>query len=155
MEYRVLVVDDSSIQRLIARRFVERWGATVDVACDGIEAATLALSHSYQIVIMDIHHGTDEFSLVETQPNEEATEATATEATATEPSEATADGPKAAKRIRKNSLTLEETPPVFIGCTSDRSEGTKKQCLAAGFVTMVYKPYTLADMNSALAQATK
>ena len=63
MEYRVLVVDDSSIQRLIARRFVERWGATVDVACDGIEAATLALCNSYQIVIMDIHHGTEDISL--------------------------------------------------------------------------------------------
>jgi len=50
----VLVVDDDPSIRLILKRYLEREGYSVDEACDGVDALTLAESKSYDLVVSDL-----------------------------------------------------------------------------------------------------
>ena len=52
---RVLLAEDNPTNRLVARRMLEKLGCTVTVATDGDEAAELALSHRFDVVLMDYH----------------------------------------------------------------------------------------------------
>ncbi|MBG6233648.1 signal transduction histidine kinase [Pedobacter sp. CAN_A7] len=51
----VLVVDDNMINVMVARKFLENWGATVDVAMDGQEALDQLDVNKHQLVLMDLH----------------------------------------------------------------------------------------------------
>lgn len=51
---RVLVVDDSPDNQLLMNRILRGFGIQVDVAKDGQEGVQKALSHDYDIVLMDI-----------------------------------------------------------------------------------------------------
>ena len=51
----VLVVDDNLVNLLVARRMLEKLGATVTVAEDGFIAIELAVSRDFDIILMDIH----------------------------------------------------------------------------------------------------
>jgi len=51
----VLVVDDNPINVMVARKFLERWGATVDVAKDGQEALDHLDITRHRLVLMDLH----------------------------------------------------------------------------------------------------
>ncbi len=53
-EFRVLVVDDVYDNQVLVRRFLEKAGATVDVASDGSEAVEKALQAEYDLVLMDL-----------------------------------------------------------------------------------------------------
>ncbi|MGH7124900.1 MAG: response regulator, partial [Stellaceae bacterium] len=58
--YRVLVVEDVEINRLIAREALRRMGCRVEIAEDGAQAVEKALAADYDIVLMDIQMpGTD------------------------------------------------------------------------------------------------
>lgn len=50
----VLVVDDNSINRLIAQKVLKRWGVSSDFAENGIEAVELIKRNHYDIIFMDI-----------------------------------------------------------------------------------------------------
>lgn len=52
--YHILIVDDEAKIRQIVRKYAEFEGHTVDEACDGFEAVNMALSNTYNIIIMDI-----------------------------------------------------------------------------------------------------
>lgn len=147
MRHRVLIVDDDPVLLRVLGRFVESWGAAVDKANNGEEAAALALKHCYSAIIMDVHHSSP-LSSRENSPREEEEDGSSEECLkrAAPGREGCAEGPDVTKRIRKNSL--DPAPPI-IGCTSDTSEATKNECLAAGMVTVIYKP-----VNSAMIKAT-
>lgn len=51
---RILVVDDSSDNRLLIRRFLSSHGAEVKEASDGAEGISKALSENFDVVLMDI-----------------------------------------------------------------------------------------------------
>ena len=51
---RILVVDDVAENRKVARLFLERAGAEVDTADDGVMAVDMCLGSNYDIVLMDI-----------------------------------------------------------------------------------------------------
>jgi PAS domain S-box-containing protein len=51
---RVLVVDDVYDNQVLVRRFLEKAGASVDVASDGEEAVEKALHQDYDLVLMDL-----------------------------------------------------------------------------------------------------
>ena len=53
--FRVMVVDDSRINRLVARTFLERDGATVVEANDGLQAMAGLRKMSVDAVLMDLH----------------------------------------------------------------------------------------------------
>ena len=50
---RVLVAEDHPVNRLVARRVLEKLGCQVDLAANGIEALSKLAAGSYDIVFMD------------------------------------------------------------------------------------------------------
>ncbi len=52
--YEVLVVDDNTVNLMVARRMLEHLGACVSVAEDGFTAIELAISRPFNVVFMDI-----------------------------------------------------------------------------------------------------
>ena len=53
--YRILLVDDTSVNLEIVQALLKDTGAIVDAVYDGDEAVTIAKRNSYDIVLMDIH----------------------------------------------------------------------------------------------------
>ena len=51
---RVLVVDDNEVNILIAKRFLSKWGLTIDFASNGEEAINKIVENIYDLVFMDI-----------------------------------------------------------------------------------------------------
>lgn len=51
----VLVVDDSSVNRLVAGKVLSKWGLTTDFAENGVEALEKIRLNRYSLVLMDIH----------------------------------------------------------------------------------------------------
>ena len=51
---RVLVAEDNTINQKVARMTIERFGATVDMAANGIEALELVERFEYDLILMDI-----------------------------------------------------------------------------------------------------
>ena len=52
---RALVVDDNHMNRLVARKLLERLGVSVEIACDGREALDVLDSRRFEVVFMDLH----------------------------------------------------------------------------------------------------
>ena len=51
---KILVVDDNEVNILIAKRFLSKWGFTIDFAVNGEEAIHKIIENSYDLVFMDI-----------------------------------------------------------------------------------------------------
>lgn len=51
----ILVADDNSVNRLIVKTIIGKFGGRYDFACDGDEAVAKGVSQGYDAVIMDIH----------------------------------------------------------------------------------------------------
>lgn len=52
---RILLVDDNDINREVVKVMLEPTGITIDEACDGQEAVAMALTTSYDLILMDSH----------------------------------------------------------------------------------------------------
>lgn len=51
---RVLLAEDSQMNQRLAIGLLERWGHTVTVANNGLEAVSMAREHPYDVVLMDV-----------------------------------------------------------------------------------------------------
>jgi signal transduction histidine kinase len=51
----ILLVEDNMLNVLVAKTFLQNWGAIVDVANNGKEALEQLNSKSYQLILMDLH----------------------------------------------------------------------------------------------------
>jgi signal transduction histidine kinase/DNA-binding response OmpR family regulator len=51
---RILVVDDSQTNRLVATEMLQEFEFGLDVACDGVEAVTAARKFKYDLILMDM-----------------------------------------------------------------------------------------------------
>lgn len=51
----ILLVEDNPINVMVARSFLQNWGAEVDVAENGMEAISKLNVHQHQLVLMDLH----------------------------------------------------------------------------------------------------
>jgi signal transduction histidine kinase/ActR/RegA family two-component response regulator len=51
----ILLVEDNEVNILVARTFLERWGATIDVAINGQEALDKVDVTRHKLVLMDMH----------------------------------------------------------------------------------------------------
>jgi signal transduction histidine kinase/ActR/RegA family two-component response regulator len=51
----VLLVEDNTINVLVATRLLQRWGITPDCAKNGLDAVQKSLQQKYDVVLMDIH----------------------------------------------------------------------------------------------------
>lgn len=52
---RILLVEDNEVNILVARSFLEKWGATIDVARNGQEALDMVDPEKHRIILMDMH----------------------------------------------------------------------------------------------------
>ena len=51
----ILLVEDNLMNVLVAQRYLERWGATIDVALNGLEALDKLDVSIHQLILMDLH----------------------------------------------------------------------------------------------------
>jgi CheY-like chemotaxis protein len=51
---KVLIVEDNNVNQLIASKFLEKWGAVVSIAENGIEGVEMVNNNHYDIVLMDL-----------------------------------------------------------------------------------------------------
>jgi signal transduction histidine kinase len=51
----ILLVEDNLMNVLVAQRYLERWGATIDVALNGLEALDKLDISIHQLILMDLH----------------------------------------------------------------------------------------------------
>ena len=51
----ILLVEDNEVNVLVAKTFLERWGAIVDVAINGQEALNKLDNNKHRIILMDLH----------------------------------------------------------------------------------------------------
>jgi len=51
----ILLVEDNEVNVLVARTFLERWGASIDVALNGLEALNMLDINKHGMVLMDMH----------------------------------------------------------------------------------------------------
>jgi signal transduction histidine kinase/CheY-like chemotaxis protein len=51
----ILLVEDNEVNVLVARTFLERWGAKIDVATNGQEALDMLDTKKHRLVLMDMH----------------------------------------------------------------------------------------------------
>lgn len=52
---RILLVEDNEVNILVARTFLERWGAEIDVAMNGEEALNKVDVNRHRLILMDMH----------------------------------------------------------------------------------------------------
>ncbi len=53
--FNVLLADDDTYNRELAKIVFEKWGVKLDLACDGMEALDLVQKKKYNLILMDIH----------------------------------------------------------------------------------------------------
>lgn len=51
----ILLVEDNQMNVLVAQSFLKRWGATIDVAVNGLEALHKLDEEKHQLILMDLH----------------------------------------------------------------------------------------------------
>jgi signal transduction histidine kinase/CheY-like chemotaxis protein len=51
----ILLVEDNPMNVLVAQKFLQRWGATIDVAVNGLEALDKLDLNKHRLVLMDLH----------------------------------------------------------------------------------------------------
>ena len=51
----VLLVEDNEVNILVVQAFLERWGATIDVALNGQEALNKLDTSRHRLILMDMH----------------------------------------------------------------------------------------------------
>ena len=51
----ILLVEDSEFNILVATKFLQSWGAEIDVATNGLEALTIFNNDKHQLILMDLH----------------------------------------------------------------------------------------------------
>ena len=54
-DFNILLVEDNPINVLVARKHLEKWGASIDIACNGIEALEMLDTNKHNLVLMDLH----------------------------------------------------------------------------------------------------
>lgn len=118
---RVLVVDDSAVNREVASETLERLGATVDIAVDGFEAVARAEpDHPFDLILMD-----------GSMPG--------------------LDGFEAARRIRLGETQAGRPRTPIYALTAHVIGAAADAWRSAGMDGVVHKPFTLSDLAEVFA----
>ena len=123
---QILVAEDNEINALIARKHLERLGAVVTRARDGVEAVQIAYAGMsgerahFDVILMDIR-----------MPS--------------------MDGHEAARLIRRMEGETRMPPIRIIALTANAFEEDRRAALATGIDDFLTKPIDLAELARALA----
>lgn len=70
----ILVADDNQINRVLAKKILNKWGMEADFATTGLEAFEMATAKDYDLILMDLHmpvmDGLEATKLIRQQPQE-------------------------------------------------------------------------------------
>lgn len=119
-EANILLVDDVLPNQIIARKFLERLGVTVDVASDGEQAIDCYRNSHYDLILMDCR-----------MPVMDGYEAT-----------------RAIRNLEKQQQ--EKTALPIIALTANVTSEDKLMCLQAGMDDVVTKPFKREDLSNCL-----
>jgi PAS domain S-box-containing protein len=50
----ILIVEDDSVNQIVVKKYITKWGATYDIAQNGIEALEKIKTQSYDLILMDL-----------------------------------------------------------------------------------------------------
>jgi signal transduction histidine kinase len=50
----ILLAEDNLINQLVAKNFIEKWGARLDIAFNGLEALRMVTENNYDLILMDL-----------------------------------------------------------------------------------------------------
>jgi len=120
---RILVVDDSKVNRDIATAILEGFGAKVEVATDGDVAVSMyeaSKAGYYNMILMDIQ-----------MPQ--------------------MDGHEASRNIRRINRTDAKTIPI-IALTADVFDSTKREAMASGMNDFLTKPINVKNLTETLVK---
>jgi CheY-like chemotaxis protein len=126
---RVLVAEDNEINALLARKHLERLGATPARARDGLEAVQMAHMamigerEPFDIILMDIR-----------MPG--------------------LDGLEAARQIRQAEAETHVGPTRIIALTANAFDDDRRAAIEAGIDEFLTKPVDVAELARALASLT-
>lgn len=117
---RVLLAEDNMVNQRVAMHMLEKMGATVDVAANGLEAVRMSAQFHYDLILMDCH-----------MPELDGFAAT-----------------QLIRQRQAQSLTEGYTPIIAI--TANTMDGDRERCLAAGMNDFLGKPIRQQDLFAAL-----
>lgn len=52
---KILLVEDNQVNIIVTKKFLEKWGLSVDVALNGLEAIKSVKAKDYSLILMDLH----------------------------------------------------------------------------------------------------
>jgi CheY-like chemotaxis protein len=140
-ELRVLVAEDNAINRLVARRMLEKLGHRVVVATSGRAALAVMESEPFDLVFMDVEMP-DLNGLDATRAIREIEAEVIAGHRLPEPQSTYAAARNTGRRI-----------PI-IALTAHAMEVHRQQCLAAGMDDFVSKPVNAAELAAAVDRVT-
>jgi signal transduction histidine kinase len=117
----ILLAEDNIINQKVALANLQRFGHTVDVAKNGLEAVDLARKNKYDLILMDIQ-----------MPEMDGYEATTI-----------------IREDEKQAGTTSHIP--IIAMTANTFEGDRERCIAIGMDDFVSKPFRINDLLKALS----
>lgn len=122
----ILLAEDNEINALVATKHLQRLGATVTHAPDGLAAlalveAALEAGEPYETIVLDIR-----------MPG--------------------LDGLEVARRIRRAEHARRAPPARLIALSADRFEGERRSAALAGIDAFLQKPISFARLERALAR---
>ena len=121
----VLLVEDNSVNRMVAEAFLRRFGLQVSVAVDGQQAVDKTAEQRFDLVLMDCQ-----------MPNVDGFEATHLI--------------RARESARQDG---DSTPPLpIIALTANAFEADRERCLEAGMNDFVAKPFKQTELYATLAR---
>jgi len=120
---KVLLVEDNSVNRILAQRQMARLGHQLDIVTDGESAVRAVLDGDYDVVLMDRH-----------LPDIDGVESA-----------------RRIRAEELGRVPARRTP--IIAVTADASPGHREECLAAGMDDYVAKPIRVDALVDALLRA--
>ena len=117
---RALLAEDNLVNQKVATKMLERFGVSVDLAHNGIEAVRLYLQARYDIILMDCQ-----------MPDMDGLACT-----------------REIRSLQKLAASARAIP--IIALTANIMEGERERCLAAGMDDFLSKPLKLQDLQSVL-----
>ena len=118
---RVLVADDNSVNRLVAKGVLKKFGISADVVGNGLEAVTAFRTLPYDLIFMDIQ-----------MPEMDGLEAS-----------------KKIRELEAASLDQERVETPIVAMTAHAMDSHKDECFEAGmngFVTKPIQPLAIRDV---------
>ncbi len=117
---RALLAEDNLVNQKVATKMLERFGVSVDLAHNGIEAVRLYLQARYDIILMDCQ-----------MPDMDGIACT-----------------REIRSLQKLAASARAIP--IIALTANIMEGERERCLAAGMDDFLSKPLKLQDLQGVL-----